>query len=52
MTHDQDPTLAPGHDNTLVAGLDFHKPVFPRSALAFFGDGGWYAAAQRLDVVG
>ncbi|TLF53039.1 BCCT family transporter [Halomonas urmiana] len=34
MKHDDDPTLAPGHDNTQILGLDFHNPVFPLSALA------------------
>ncbi|MDI5892796.1 BCCT family transporter, partial [Halomonas rhizosphaerae] len=34
MNHNDDPTMAPGHDNTQVLGLDFHNPVFPLSALA------------------
>ncbi|MGM0638113.1 MAG: BCCT family transporter [Pseudomonadota bacterium] len=34
MNHNDDPTMAPGHDNTQVWGLDFHNPVFPFSALA------------------
>lgn len=34
MNHNDDPTMAPGHDNTRVLGLDFHNPVFPLSALA------------------
>ncbi|MCL7941833.1 BCCT family transporter [Halomonas sp. ATCH28] len=34
MNHNDDPTMAPGHDNTQILGLDFHNPVFPLSALA------------------
>ncbi|WP_108445521.1 BCCT family transporter [Halomonas denitrificans] len=34
MNLDHDPTMAPGHDNTQIMGLDFHNPVFPLSALA------------------
>ncbi len=34
MNHNNDPTMAPGHDNTQVLGLDFHNPVFLLSALA------------------
>mgnify|MGYP000249885747 CR=1 FL=1 len=34
MNINDDPTMAPGHDNTQVLGLDFHNPVFPISALA------------------
>ncbi|ALM53516.1 BCCT family transporter [Halomonas huangheensis] len=37
MSHEQEPVLTPGQDNTQRWGLDFHSPVFPLSALCILG---------------